>query len=214
MRLVLATRNGAKIKEIKKILNDLHLEISSCFDFPKLPTVIEDGKTFRENAIKKAETVSSYVQLPSLADDSGLEIDALGGQPGVLSSRFAGPECDDKKNIEKVLGLMRDVPERKRQARFRCVIALAFPGKVTQTVEATCDGFIATRAKGSAGFGYDPIFIIPHHGKTFAELGEEVKNAESHRAKALALAKSLLTEQRKQPNEAPFEVDARENKET
>lgn len=194
MKLILATRNRAKVKEIKSILHDLNLEILSSLDSPELPSVTEDGQTFRENAIKKAETVSRSIHLPSLADDSGLEIDILGGQPGVVSSRFAGPEGNDEKNIEKVLRMMRDVPERQRQARFRCIIALAIPGEVTQTVEGTCEGFIATESRGTAGFGYDPIFIVPEYNQTFAELGEEVKNQISHRAKAINSAKKLLIE--------------------
>ena len=194
MKLVLATRNTAKIEEITSILRDLNLTLLSCFDFVAVPNVTEDGQTFRENAIKKAETVCEHVGLPSLADDSGLEIDALGGRPGVLSSRFSGPLGSDRKNVEKVLRLMRDVPQDRRQARFRCVIALAAPGEATHTVEGTCEGTISLEARGTAGFGYDPIFVVPEFGKTFAELGEGVKNTISHRARALELAREMLAE--------------------
>lgn len=194
MKLVLATRNRGKIREIESILSDLDLEILSCLDFPGLPPVVEDGENFRENAIKKAETVCTYVHLPSLADDSGLEVDALGGRPGVLSSRFSGPERSDVKNREKVLRLMRDVPPGQRQARFRCVVAFVLPGEAAQTVEGRCEGTISSEPRGTAGFGYDPIFVVPEYGKTFAELGEEVKNRISHRARALAAARKLLTE--------------------
>ena len=197
MKLVLATRNRGKIKEIQDILKDLHLEILSCWDFQDLPHITEDGETFRENAIKKAESVSRQTGFPSLADDSGLEIEALRGKPGIYSSRFAGPEGNDTQNVEKVLRLMRNVPMDQRQARFRCVMALALPHEVTQTVEGRCDGLIALEPKGSTGFGYDPIFIIPAYGKTFAELGEGVKNKISHRAQALALARSLIIEKLK-----------------
>ena len=192
--LVLATRNRGKIREMASILADLDLDILSSLDFPKIPPVIEDGRTFQENAIKKAETIVRFTGLPSLADDSGLEIDALHGRPGICSSRFAGPEQDDDKNIEKVLTLMRRIPEDRRQARFRCVIALASPDGQTATVEGICEGTICTEPKGSAGFGYDPIFLVPEHGKTFAELGEEVKNRISHRAKALSAARALLAQ--------------------
>ena len=194
MKLILATRNKAKIQEIKSILQDLHLEILSSADFPDIPEIIEDGKTFSANAIKKAETVCTYTHLPALADDSGLEIDALGGNPGVLSSRFAGPECNDVKNINKVLDLMKDIPESRRQARFRCVIAFAQPGETTQTREGECRGTISTEPRGSAGFGYDPIFLVPEYNKTFAELGEGVKNRISHRSRALTSAKKLMRE--------------------
>ncbi|MFQ6091996.1 MAG: XTP/dITP diphosphatase [bacterium] len=194
MKLVVATRNRGKIREIKSILHDLGLQILSCLDFPELPQVVEDGESFRENAIKKAETVCKYALLPSLADDSGLEVDALGGRPGVLSSRFAGPECSDEKNMAKLLKLMRDVPQSRRQARFRCVVALALPGEAPQTVEGRCDGIISSEPRGRTGFGYDPIFVVPEYGKTFAELGEGVKNRISHRARALFSAKKLLVE--------------------
>jgi XTP/dITP diphosphohydrolase len=193
-KLVLATRNRGKVREIASILKDLHLDILSSLDFPKIQPVIEDGRTFQENAIKKAETIGRSTGLLALADDSGLEIDALDGQPGICSSRFAGPEQDDEKNIEKVLKLMRRTPENRRQARFRCVIALASPNGRTATVEGTCEGVISTEPRGSAGFGYDPIFLVPEYGKTFAELGEEVKNRISHRAKALLAARKLLAQ--------------------
>lgn len=194
MKLILATRNKGKIQEMKSILQDLHLDIHSCAHYPSLPKIVEDGKTFHENAIKKAEIVCKEVRFPVLADDSGLEIEALNGRPGVLSSRFAGPQCSDEDNIRKVLYLMQEVPNSRRQARFRCVIALAQPGATTRTVEGTCEGIISCEPRGTAGFGYDPLFIVPEYNRTFAELGEAVKNRISHRARALALAKKLLTE--------------------
>jgi XTP/dITP diphosphohydrolase len=192
MKLVLATRNRAKVMEMTSILQHLDLQIFSALDFQTLPEVVEDGETFRDNAVKKAEAVCAFVNLPSLADDSGLEIEALGGRPGVQSSRFAGSHGDDRKNIEMVLELLADVPPERRQARFRCVIAMAFPGSPTHTVEGTCEGTIALESRGSAGFGYDPIFLVPAYGKTFGELGNEVKNRVSHRARALAAARQFL----------------------
>jgi XTP/dITP diphosphohydrolase len=174
------------------LLSGVPVEILSVADFPDMPEVVEDGATFAENAVKKAEVICRYTGLPALADDSGLEIDALKGQPGIRSSRFAGLDQNDQKNIDKVLRLMGNVPLDHRQARFRCVMALAYPEQPTETVEGTCEGLITPQARGSAGFGYDPIFLVPGHGKTFAELGQEVKNRISHRAKALAAARTLL----------------------
>lgn len=200
MKLVLATRNLGKIQEMTDLLADLPLNILSVLDFPDMPKVIEDGQTFAENAIKKAETVCRHTGLLSLADDSGLEIEALDGQPGIRSSRFAGFEQNDDSNITKVLHLMRSIPQDRRQARFRCVIALATPEEKTETVEGLCEGLISTQRMGSAGFGYDPIFIVPQYGKTFAELGLDIKNRMSHRAKALQAAKALLLQRYTPPS--------------
>ena len=194
MRLVLATRNRGKIREMTAALQGLDVEICSSLDFPHLPPILEDGLTFRENAVKKAESVCHRTGLLSLADDSGLEIDALRGRPGIQSSRFAGAKQDDDHNIDKVLNLLRDVPPDRRQARFRCVIALAGPGEETATAEGTCEGSIALERRGSSGFGYDPIFLPAGHGKTFAELGPAVKDRISHRAKALQAARDILRE--------------------
>ena len=199
MTLVLATRNRGKIREMHSVLGDLPVRILSALDYPELPPVAEDGLTFRDNAIKKAESVCSCLGLPSLADDSGLEIDFLDGQPGVFSSRFAGPESDDRMNIAKVLSLLSGIPPEKRNARFRCIIALAAPGETTRTVEGQCSGVIAAEPRGIAGFGYDPIFIVPEYDQTFAELGPEIKNRISHRARALARARLLLQDLRPQP---------------
>ncbi|HHY47258.1 MAG TPA: XTP/dITP diphosphatase [Firmicutes bacterium] len=183
--LVIATRNRGKVSEIQKILCIPGLKLLSVADFPGLPEVEEDGLTYTENAIKKARVVAEYSGYPSLADDSGLEVDCLDGRPGVMSARFAGVPCDDQANIRKLLALMKDIPPERRTARFRCVVAFTTPGGETITREGTCEGFITESPRGTRGFGYDPIFLVPHLGKTFGEIDEDVKNMVSHRARAL-----------------------------
>lgn len=176
------------------MLQDLNLEVFSCLDFPDLPEVVEEGSNFQENAVKKASLVAQASGITALADDSGLEIDALGGQPGVLSARFAGDPPDYRANNWKVLEMMQNVPLPKRTARFRCVVALATPEGEVRVVEGTVSGQITFEPRGEAGFGYDPIFLIPEYGKTFAELGLEIKNRISHRARALHRTKKVIQE--------------------
>ena len=194
MKLVVATRNLHKVKEIEEILNGLGYEISSLADFPDAPEVIEDGNTFEENALKKATVISRYTGLLTIADDSGLEIDSLNGQPGVKSARFAGENASDDDRNRKVLGLLEGVLEDERSARFKCAIALSTPQGDYEVVLGVCEGRIAFEPKGSAGFGYDPIFLVPKYNKTFAELGSEVKNRNSHRAIALKKVQKLLVQ--------------------
>lgn len=195
-KIVLATRNRGKIEEIKTILQDSSLkgaiEITSLLDYPDIPEIIEDGKTFAENARKKAVAVARYAGLTAVADDSGLEVEALDGAPGVWSARFAGKGATDAGNIRKLLGLLKGVPDEKRGARFVCVIALATPEGQVSLVEGECRGMITNDARGTSGFGYDPVFLVPFYGKTFAELGAGVKNKISHRAIALGKLCSLL----------------------
>ncbi len=194
MNIVLATRNRNKIKEIKKILGDLKAGISSALDFPGLEEVEEDGATLEENASKKAIIVSRFTQQLAIADDSGLEVDALEGSPGVYSARFAGKDATYDDNNKKLLRLMEYVPPKNRTARFVCIVAIAEKGKVKKIIKGTCEGIIAFEPKGKTGFGYDPLFIIPEYSKTFAELGPEVKNKISHRAKAFLETKRFLEE--------------------
>ncbi len=194
MNIVLATRNRYKIKEIKKILGDLIVEISSALDFPGLEEVEEDGATLEENAAKKALVVSKFTQQLAIADDSGLEVDALEGRPGVYSSRFAGKDATYDDNNKKLLELMEYVHPKHRTARFVCIVAIADKGKVKKIIKGTCEGIIAFEPKGKTGFGYDPLFIIPEYNKTFAELGSEIKNKISHRAKAFLETKKFLEE--------------------
>ena len=192
MDLVIATKNKKKLAEIKELLADLDFNVLSIEDFPNIPDVIEDGNTFEENAKKKAVQIAEATKGLTLADDSGLEIDYLNGQPGVYSARFAGENATDTDRNNKVLSLMKDVPAEKRKARFRCAVAIANSNVYLRIVSGKCEGEIAFEPKGNHGFGYDPIFIVPEYGKTFAELGTEKKNQISHRALALKKAKELL----------------------
>ncbi len=191
-RLILATRNEGKVKELKEMLAGLPLEIRSLRDYPGLPEVEESGTTFVQNAVIKAETISEMTGEMVLADDSGLEVDLLGGKPGVYSARFAGESATDEENNRKLLELMKDAPAHKRGARFVCVIALAVPGKETITVEGSCRGILARSPRGTLGFGYDPLFIYEEEGKTFSELDPETKNRISHRGQAFRRAREIL----------------------
>ncbi|HCG76743.1 MAG: non-canonical purine NTP pyrophosphatase [bacterium (Candidatus Ratteibacteria) CG_4_10_14_3_um_filter_41_18] len=190
--LVLASRNKGKAKEIKEILKHLNLKFLSLKDFPGIPLVKEDCKTFRGNAVKKSKTYQRLTKKLVLAEDSGLQVDALDGDPGVYSARFAGKEQDDKKNIKKLLKLLKNVPEKKRKATFKSVIAITFLDGKTTVVSGAYRGWINFKAKGKFGFGYDPVFVAPRFKKTFAELSPELKNRISHRAKALKKAKKIL----------------------
>ena len=192
MNIVLATRNRDKIKEIKRIFGELRTGISSALDFPGLEEVEEDGVTLEENAIKKALVVNKFTNKLAIADDSGLAVDALEGRPGVYSSRFAGEDATYNDNNRKLLELMEFVPPKNRTARFVCVVAIADKGKIKKIIKGTCEGIIAFEPKGKTGFGYDPLFVIPEYNKTFAELGPEIKNKISHRAKAFLEAKKFL----------------------
>ncbi|NPA49609.1 MAG: XTP/dITP diphosphatase [Thermodesulfobacteria bacterium] len=190
--LVLATRNPGKVKELKALLADTGLEVKSLEDFPEAPEVEETGKTFFENAFQKAREIALATGHMAMADDSGLEVDALGGAPGVYSARFAGEGATDEENIRKLLQELEGVPEEKRTARFRCVIVVYHPSGHWFKAEGVWEGLITTEPRGEGGFGYDPIFLIPELGKTAAEIPLELKNKLSHRAKALAEMKYKL----------------------
>lgn len=190
--IVLATRNQNKIKEIKALLGNGDFEISSLLDFPDIPQIGERGATFSDNAITKAREVAKRTGIISMADDSGLEVYALDGKPGVRSARFSGEKVNYDSNNQKLLKLMSNLPREKRGACFRCVIAIAWPDGRIQTVEGRCEGEIAFEPRGTNGFGYDPVFIDPASGKTFAELTPQEKNRISHRAKALSKAQKVL----------------------
>ncbi len=193
--LIVASRNPKKVEELQAILTGLPIQVISLRDLARAPEVVEDGVTFEENAVKKAVEIARWSQKLVLADDSGLCVDALGGEPGVYSARFAGEAQDDPKNCEKLLRMMEKIPEAKRGAEFVCVIAIAAPdSKLMGTARGECRGWIAHDLKGSFGFGYDPLFVDPQSGKRFAELLPEVKNKISHRAKALLRAKEILRE--------------------
>jgi XTP/dITP diphosphohydrolase len=192
MKIVLATNNKHKIREIKDILSDLRVEILTLDDFPGFPKVEETGKTFQENAILKARAVCQFTNLPSMADDSGLQADALDGAPGVMSARFAGEHCSFQDNNTKLLSLMKDTPVEKRRAEFVCVVALARDLDHVVTVEGKVRGTITFEEMGENGFGYDPVFRLPNLNKTFAQLSLEEKNRISHRARAFGKAKELI----------------------
>jgi XTP/dITP diphosphohydrolase len=183
--LLVATRNKKKLAEIKKLLKGLNLKITSLDDYRGLPEIIEDGKTFEQNAIKKAVTIAIYTRKLTLGEDSGLEVAALHNQPGVFSSRFSGVHATDKKNNLKLLRLLRGVSLKKRKARYRCAVALADGKKLIYAGSGSCNGLIGFKSQGHNGFGYDPLFLIPKYHKTFGQLPGTVKDSMSHRAKAL-----------------------------
>jgi len=186
MDLLLATRNAHKTREIQQILGP-SFAVSDLSAHPQIADIRETGKSYEENAMMKAVGASRHLQGLIVADDSGLEVDAIGGAPGIFSARYAGENATDKENIEKLLGeLVRTVVEEtERSARFRCVIALARQGELLGTFEGIAEGGIVERPRGLHGFGYDPIFLPSGFEKTFAELPPEVKNTISHRAKAI-----------------------------
>lgn len=182
--LVLATRNQGKISEFKELLSSFSIEVKSVQDFGPIPPVSEDGNTFEENAYKKAHTTARILGFPVLADDSGLEVQALGGLPGVRSARYAGEEATDEENNLKLLEAMKGIVDRR--ASFKCVITIAVPRGPALTYEEACDGEITRKMKGNHGFGYDPIFYYPPLKKTFAQLSVEEKNRVSHRGRTAA----------------------------
>jgi XTP/dITP diphosphohydrolase len=198
--LVFATRNRGKLVELRALLQGidvLSIDEAEARVGRRVPEVVEDGDTFSANAIKKAREVSLATGLPALADDSGLEVDALGGEPGVYSARYAGEGAGDDANNAKLLSALASVPDAQRTARFHAVLALADVsgalGSRVETADGTCEGVILTEARGTGGFGYDPLFYVESLGATFAELGVGTKGQQSHRARAMrALAPRLL----------------------
>ena len=215
-RLVIATRNAHKLQEIRAVLGDLDLQIHGANEFEGCPGVVEDGETLEQNAEKKAREVCAYTGLLTLADDSGLEVDALHGAPGIYSARYAGENCSFEDNNNKLLDAMADIAdEEQRSAHFRCVMALVdpawgpayadagtlgpaefaprqtHPGRL-EMFEGRVDGRIARQASGEAGFGYDPVFYMPQFNNTMAELSAERKNQISHRAHALKAVRAAL----------------------
>ena len=195
MKLVLATRNQGKVKELTDMLRleataEQQIEVISLESYPDAPEVIEDGKTYTENAAKKASVIAEYTSLLTLADDAGLEVDALNGAPGVNSKRWAGEDATDAIRIEKLLQRLEGVTDRR--ARFVAAIAVVQPDSAPETVLGVCEGHIRHAPIGESGFGYDPVFVPDGYDQTFAELGEEIKNQISHRAKALEQAIALL----------------------
>jgi len=181
--LVIATRNKGKTSEILDLLNDFPIDIKNLADFGTIPEVIEDGKTFEENAYKKASFAARVLGLPALADDSGLMVEALGAAPGVYSARYAGENASDAQRCAKLLREMKTATHRN--AAFECVLSLAVPNGPALTYEASTEGLITEKPSGHKGFGYDPVFYYPPLKKTFAQLSRQEKNRVSHRGKAL-----------------------------
>ncbi|MGB9919779.1 MAG: XTP/dITP diphosphatase [Moorellales bacterium] len=200
--LVIATGNSGKLREFAFLLEGLPARLLSLRDFPGLTLPPEEGHTYAENALIKARAVARATGRLTLADDSGLEVEALGGQPGVRSARFAGDKATDAENNRKLLRLLEGVPWERRRARFRCLLAVVNPagdrgsageaGFEEILVEGTCEGFIQFAPRGENGFGYDPLFYVPEYDRTLAELPEEIKNRVSHRGRAVAKAIPIL----------------------
>ena len=191
-KLLLATNNEGKAREYKSLLEGVPFELVMPNELGISTEVAEVGKSFEENAIIKAATLALESGLLSLADDSGLEVEALGGEPGVRSARYAGEDASDADRVAYLLVKMQGIPQEKRQARFKCVIAIANPQGEVELCSGECEGVIAFSPKGDKGFGYDPIFYLPELGKTMAELPPETKNKISHRGRAAAKARALL----------------------
>ena len=192
--VVLATRNHNKVIELVALLGDLGITIRTLDEFPGAPDVVEDGDTCEANAVKKARAIAEFTGLPAVADDTGLEVDALGGRPGVYAARYAGEDATYEDNCRKLLRELMDMPRERRTARFLTVAAIALPSGGVRVAHGTLDGVIAEEASGTLGFGYDPVFLIPELGKTLAQLPVDHKNTISHRAKAFTQAKDLLRE--------------------
>jgi XTP/dITP diphosphohydrolase len=191
-KLLLATNNRGKAREYKSLLSGVPFELVTPAEVAITTEVAETGQSFEENAKLKAATLAAESRLLTLADDSGLEVDALGGEPGTLSARYAGENASDSDRVNYLLAKMQDVHEGKRQARFVCVIAIATPQGDVEFCSGECQGVIALKPKGNRGFGYDPVFYLPELGRTMAELPPEEKNRISHRGKAAAKARALL----------------------
>ncbi|KRN89024.1 XTP/dITP diphosphatase [Ligilactobacillus ceti] len=187
--LVIATNNPGKAREFKEIFGAKGFSVKTLADFPNIPEIIEDGTTFAENALKKAQTLSDILQVPVLADDSGLVVDALNGEPGIYSARYA-KDHDDQANNLKLLNNLKDIPQEQRQAHFHCSMVVTAPNKQPLIVEGNVYGYILNEAQGENGFGYDPLFYYPEFKKTFANLTMAEKNSISHRGRAV---QALLT---------------------
>lgn len=195
--MLLATSNRGKLVELRALLADLPVEIVSLAQaLPGKPQAVEDGATFRDNALIKARAAATATMLVTVAEDAGLEVDALGGRPGVRSARFAGEVATDAENNAALLKALEEVEDDQRTARFRCVAVLIDPwaeGPAREiVVEGSCEGVIARAPRGGGGFGYDPLFLVDGYGRTMAELGEDEKNRVSHRARAIAALRPAL----------------------
>jgi XTP/dITP diphosphohydrolase len=192
LELVVATKNKKKLKEIMEILKVPGMKFSSLADYPKTPRIVENGKTFKENAVKKAVKAASFYGKLALGEDSGLCVKALKGAPGIYSSRFSGEDKSDAKNNAKLLKVLEGVPYGKRGGYYACAVALADKHGLVAVVEGKCSGVIGFELRGRRGFGYDPLFVIPEYKKSFGQLGERIKHKMSHRFRALEKIKKIL----------------------
>ena len=190
--LLVATHNKKKLTEIRELLVDLPLKITSLDDYPDMPQIEEDGDSFAANALKKAATIALYTGKLTMGEDSGLEVAALGNAPGIYSARFSGEGASDQQNNRKLLKELRKVPWMKRRARYRCFVALVDGKGIIDVVSGSCQGVIATAPKGKNGFGYDPLFLIPRYKKTFGELPPNAKARMSHRSRALSKFRRVI----------------------
>ena len=193
--LIVASRNKGKIGEIKELLVDLPFKVTSLLDYPQIPEIIEDGKTYCANALKKAREVALATGKVAMSDDSGIEVKALDNAPGIYSARFAGEGASEKARNKKLFAMLKGVPMHKRQARYRCVIALVNgKGQELGVVQGTCSGYVTTRNIGTNGFGFDPLFLLKRYNKTFGQLPATLKAKISHRARALKKFRKLLSQ--------------------
>ena len=191
---ILATKNQGKIREFKELFSDMGIDFLSLNDVEAPPEIVEDGKNFFENAFKKAKTISEHYGVMAISDDSGLEVDALDGRPGIYSARFAGEGASDEENYLKLLQELEGVEDEKRTARFRCVMVAYRPDGKWIKAEGSLEGVITREPRGTKGFGYDPVFLVPALGKTLAEIPMEEKNKISHRARALQALRESIEE--------------------
>ena len=194
IELLVATKNKGKLKEIKAHLVDLPFKVTSLADYSGMPEIIEDGKTFEQNALKKAVTIAMFTGKLTMGEDSGLQVSALSNAPGIYSARFSGEGATDKKNNCKLLRSLKGKPLDERGARYRCCVALVDRGGIISVVHGACSGVIAEKSKGRNGFGYDPLFIVKRYQKTFGELDPSIKLKISHRARALKKVRAVLAE--------------------
>jgi XTP/dITP diphosphohydrolase len=194
MKIILATGNPDKVAEIRSLWEDLPVDLIPISDLVGYEPPEETGTTLRENAMLKAQAAADFSGMPAVADDTGLEVSALGGEPGVYSSRFAGEHATYEDNRKLLLRRMEGIPESRRQAAFRTVVALCTPDGTCCTADGTCGGTITKTERGAGGFGYDPVFLVPEFGETFAEMSAARKNEISHRGKAFRNARSLIND--------------------
>jgi non-canonical purine NTP pyrophosphatase (RdgB/HAM1 family) len=200
LEIIVATKNEGKLREIRSILKDLPFKLFGLNHFENVPDVEEDGKSFSENGLKKARFYSKLFGRIAIADDSGLEVDALGGRPGIYSARYAGKGASDQENRKKLLKELEGVPISKRGAKFKCAIAVVWPDGKEVITEGACRGRVGFKEVGKNGFGYDPLFILSRHGKTMGQLSLQEKNRISHRGKALRKLRKVLKDLTDQKN--------------